>query len=305
MSIKNGTERPLPFVDSTKMTETQPVSSLNPGLSTQSDTQPLSSSPKHIKNKSMPDSLIRVYHCHRISPVEWFLLIVFAILSSTLILLVTIWQYWLYGRYYGFFASDQWNRVWIYMAGIWILILIGFVFLQWKKQLPYIYLYQNEIRYRTGVFKKGTILKNQISGIIADHTQEQFLGIQWRNYHKVTIINNNGEKIKFDHRYKQISDFTFRLKNLIYPLLIPPLQEKFFFGETLKFGPVQVSKSKIKVSRKEISWKDVVGIRLESGQLYISYNKEPSNQPKDINIPANKIPNLEILIQLMQTGLKL
>jgi hypothetical protein len=94
-----------------------------------------------------------------------------------------------------------------------------------------------------------------------------------------------------------LAELAARVKAKVYPLLLPQLRTKFQQGGPLHFGPVALHQDAIQLRHESIPWDQVVHINVQAGHLMV---ESSSRQP--VRVKTSDIPNVELLIQLIQEG---
>jgi hypothetical protein len=93
-----------------------------------------------------------------------------------------------------------------------------------------------------------------------------------------------------------------RLKAILYPRLLPRLSEQFQSGGWLDFGPLSIHTSGLRTGspQQTIPWSQVSRLTVQSGRLVVELTGVP--KPSRLAIPVSRIPNLELLFQLIRQG---
>ena len=90
-----------------------------------------------------------------------------------------------------------------------------------------------------------------------------------------------------------------RIKGKVYPHLLPTLRADLRSGKNLYFGPIVVDQKRLNLQGKTYPWEQVNLINLCKGHLVIKFRNR-----RDQKIPVEQIPNIELLIQLIQEGVE-
>ena len=79
-------------------------------------------------------------------------------------------------------------------------------------------------------------------------------------------------------------------KKNIRPLNVDGMKE----GKWVHFGPVRINRKGLQAGRHHPSWEDVQHIHVQDGRLHVDYG-----QRKKIRIDCGRIPNIDLLINLL------
>jgi hypothetical protein len=94
-----------------------------------------------------------------------------------------------------------------------------------------------------------------------------------------------------------------RLKDNLYPRLLPGLEQAFDQGQALAFGPLTVHPDYLKPGRfaRRLPWKQVQQVGVQKGHLVVEFHPE-GQKPGRLAVPVFKIPNLELLLSILAQG---
>lgn len=224
------------------------------------------------------------------------------ILSFVLIITGLDWYYYGYTQY-GPVAAQSWSQNWLgwgLFIGVITLSLTTWLVLRARVKVD---IHQYGIEVILPPHSSRSIRWEEINGITSAIIQDTLWGHTFRTRHQITIELILGNVITLDDRFKNLLELTTRLKANLYPRLLPGLRTRFQSGQSLKFGPISIHLNHISVREKQISWENIDRITVLSGHLIINMHKQASVHPKKIREPVNKIPNLELLMQILQRGI--
>ena len=149
----------------------------------------------------------------------------------------------------------------------------------------------------------------------AYNTPSQIYSVAWREItsifsHEVVIgsgnsrgtdrgytlkLSNGSELSLSDDQFTEIREIMGKIKEKAYHLLLPPQKAAYLAGGTLTFGPVQISKtSGLMANGQSILWGDILNLSVVKGRLVVT-----NRDGKKFEVKSEKIPNLEILCQLI------
>jgi hypothetical protein len=213
---------------------------------------------------------------------------------------------WMYDRtlqQHGPAAAEQWSRPWFWLAWAALGVFILLCTLRLLDLRRYAAVHARGVRLRPGILRTHSLLWKQISGVALSVTQEVFLSSRGRAHLHAVIYPNQGSPIRLDERLQNLPELVSRLKASLYPRLLPDLKAGFQAGKWLYFGPLAIQAKALRLPHGKFAWEQVENLQVEAGYLAISWN-EGSESARNVRIPISKIPNLELLIQIIREGVK-
>ena len=223
------------------------------------------------------------------------------IVLGVLVVLIPL-AYGFYRYYYGYtqhgsVAANTWSRPW-YLLSLLGLLLFGYLVIKrFSKSRRYIALYKNGVSIHTNQSRQ--ISWDQIQGLSFTTVQPKFLGITLTPYTQVKLYLQDSATIQIDEPIDKISSLLALISKNLYPRLEPRLQEQFTTGEWVEFGPIMIHRNRLRIDDHELAWQEVHRISVISGRLVV----ESANQPA-AKIPILEIPNFELMLQIVQAGVK-
>ena len=273
---------------------TQPVS-----------TQPGSTGPSPARAQQVPapgkKALGRVLSVHRGLPLQWGeLLLVFFPASLLVIapLSYGLWRAWYAYTTFGPAAASSWARPWYLFA---TLALLPFSLLAVRRMFlasRYVAVHENGLRLRLSPFSNLPLAWDEITGIASAAYQDHFLGLALRMRPQITIFPAAGRPIRLDSRFQKITSLTRRVKSNLYPRLWPGMCEQLQAGHTVQFGRLAVHPKALYLGKRSIPWEQVTRLGARSGYLVVELQ---TGGP--IRVPVAQIPNLELMLQLVEWGI--
>ncbi len=224
------------------------------------------------------------------------------ILALVFIITGLDWYYYGYTQY-GPIAAQSWSQNWLAWG-----ILIGFssLFLTtWQvyRAQVRINLYQYGIEIQHPLRPSRILRWEEINGITSVTIQNSLWERTLRVRHQTTLFVTHDRLITLDYRVDKLLELTTRLKANLYPRLLPDLRIRFQSGQALTFGTISIQLNYIAIRKKQIPWETINRITILSGYLTIETRSQVSLDLKNIRIPVIQIPNLELLLQVLQRGL--
>jgi hypothetical protein len=210
---------------------------------------------------------------------------------------------------YGSVAANIWGRPWFVLSALasaCFLMLAGYRLYLLRRHVA---VYKNGLRLRLGLIRSQTFLWRELSGISSAIVQERFLHLPLRTTHQAALFPHQGKPVQIHGPLQEMPALIARLTASLYPRLLPDLREQFTSGKWLVFGSVAVQRQGIAFqSDRErsssrlpalIPWDAVAEIDVQAGRLVIRLRDGHHRR-----IPVIKIPNLEIMLELVHQGVQ-
>jgi hypothetical protein len=105
-------------------------------------------------------------------------------------------------------------------------------------------------------------------------------------------------------RIENLPELITRLKAHLYPRLYPALQAGFLAGRAVAFGPVSVQAQGLRMrphNQAITPWSEIRRVTVRSGELMVEL-KHLQKGNSLARIPVAKIPNLELLLKLIEAN---
>ncbi len=229
--------------------------------------------------------------------------ILFTFAPAILIVLAPL-GYGLYRYRYGIIhfgpvAARAWSRPWFALSAVALIPLLWLALRRVRRAHRVVKLYKHGLTIRWTGGRRNTLLWNQIEGVSHQTIDKKFLGITIDQKERLKLHTGDGKPVRVDDHIRSLPELAARLKAKVYPALLPQLRTRFREGEPLHFGPVTLYQDEIQLRNQAISWNQVAHIDIQAGYLMVE-----SEHRKPIRIAAGHIPNIELLIQLLQEGVQ-
>lgn len=248
----------------------------------------------------MDENLGPVIHIYHDRPLGWRdLLVTFA---PAILFAVTPLAYGLYRYRYGYLnygpiAARAWSWPWFALTAVALIPLLWLALLRVRRAHRVVTLHQHGLSIRWTGGKRHTLSWNQIEALSHRCVAKEFLGLTVATEECLSLHTQAEKPIRVDNRIGELPELAVRVKAKVYPLLLPQLRTRFQQGEQLHFGPVALHQDEIQLGDESIPWDRVVHIDVQAGRLMV---ESQDHQP--IRIKTSDIPNVDLLIQLLQEG---
>ena len=209
------------------------------------------------------------------------------------------WRSWYASQYYGPVAAEAWGPPWFLLATVASLPLLLLVWTRLRRSSRWVRIHRDGIHVHTASGMHTRLPWEQITAVAYQASQMAFLGRVYHTHHQLHIYRVQGRPIRIDPRLNNLDDLAARIKAKRYPRLLNQLRTSYQAGETLSFGPLQIRKTDLVLQGQDYPWSQVKRVNLDAARLVV----ELQNQ-RQKSIPVTKIPNLELLLQLIDEGVE-
>lgn len=198
---------------------------------------------------------------------------------------------------YGPVAASTWSRPWYALSIFALIIFIILVTYRLRLSRQFIAFHENGLY--IALSKRQRLLWHQIAGIASGTVQYHFFGWQLTRKTRAYLYPNIGKAIQLKEPHENLPELITRIKAKLYPRLFKLIKSNFQEGKWLHFGPLALQTQYLVVGDHRYLWSQVNQIAVQSGDLLIKVENN-----KQFCFPIANIPNLEILVQLIQEEVK-
>jgi hypothetical protein len=121
-------------------------------------------------------------------------------------------------------------------------------------------------------------------------------------YEKAPSGNPNpaagSRSVRLPHTLGDLEGLGASVKARVYPLLLEAYSASFNRGRPVEFGNVHLTKEGIRVHKQVLPWKSLSEAGVARGDLVL--RGAPSSGTTLLRIPAHRVPNVELCLQLIQ-----
>jgi hypothetical protein len=221
------------------------------------------------------------------------------ILALVFIITGLDWYYYGYTQY-GPIAAQSWSQNWLAWGILFGVLTLFLSTWQVYRAQVRVNLYQYGIEIKLPLRPTRSLRWEEITGITSVTIQNSIWGRTFRICHQSTLFFTQDKPITLDDRVDKLLELTTRLKANLYPRLLPDLRIRFQSGQVLTFGTISIQLNFIAIHKKQIPWEHINRITILSGYLTVEIRTQVSPDLKNVRIPVIQIPNLELLLQVLQ-----
>jgi len=247
------------------------------------------------KSKKALGQRIAIYHYKPLGTKEYL----FYLCLGLLAIILPLGYGWIRFQYgytkYGEIVAHQWGRPWFILAGF--ALITSLLLIVHRLRLASRYIAVHDHGLILALSSKNAFRWEQLGGISASITQSSLLGQRFRQRHRAIIYPNVGKPLLLNDSYLGLAECISRIKAKLYPRLLPGLSASFQSGQWIYFGPVAIQAQKLRIHKHEFDWSQVNSIHIESGYMVIEWVNH-----KQQRIRVSEIPNIELLLQFIHTG---
>ncbi|RPI27260.1 MAG: hypothetical protein EHM70_18075 [Chloroflexota bacterium] len=236
-------------------------------------------------------------------------------------------QAWYAHTHYGPVAASAWASPWLYLSLAGAIAWLGIAAVGFVRARRFIAIHEDGLRYaslggplRTLVtaISPGVLYWHELTGIATGTTEVASLtGKSTHSHCRTTIYRQGGAPLtlKGSDRggIQNLPELTTRLKARLYPRLQRRMEARFENNQWIDFGPISIHPKELRIRNKAYPWKQVHKIYIKKGYLLVeleqpvTIHRRPTasknlSKPVQILIPVSQIPNLELLLKLIEEG---
>jgi hypothetical protein len=211
---------------------------------------------------------------------------------------------------FGLVAAISRSTPWFILGGSVLLLWLAIGVFLWVRAQPGVRLHAN------GLFiedrRKQSLTWEQIDGIAQGvYASDQMKPRDIR--YQLRIFPNKGRSVHLHgsgdgkRGIPYLSELASRIKSSLYPVLQVELARMYRGGLPLRFGPVQIDRQGLKIPRRSpfpgtlsVPWEQVKQITVQSGYFLV----ESFGRRKPYRLPVSRIPNLEILLKIIDQSVQ-
>ncbi|RPI85934.1 MAG: hypothetical protein EHM41_09740 [Chloroflexi bacterium] len=249
------------------------------------------------------------------------------VLSAGILLFLSILGYGLYRGYYGYTqfgiaAAISWSWNWL-LASILTLLIVPVLALPLLTSKPgSISVHKNGLTINNGryMFSHSHVISlvpwDILAGITVDAISKNKTssGNKIETSHRAGLFFTEGNPLYLKEKgsgrwvIPQLPELISHIKAGLYPRLLPAMQTDFSAGSWLRYGPIAVHPLAIRINSRGMSssqypWSQVKHITVESGELVVELI-EPGNKSTRKVIPVAQVPNIELMLQIIDSCAK-
>jgi hypothetical protein len=255
---------------------------------------------------------------YRTRPLRWGELLRLASLGTA-----AVWAPFLYSAYlyrsslprYGRVAAEVWSMPWLILSLATLAIFALLVLLRLAAARRSVELFQKGLRLNLG--KRLFLPWGQLAGVSMEVRAARTVPAGEKLRYRAHLHPTTGRAIRLGEQTESLPELVSQIKAHLYPRLLPALQEEFHTGRWLHFGEIAISSQGLRLGanqrRLDLSWAEIRTLHVQHGQLTIEYFP-PGKQAASLHtgntnhhanlqqrrLEAGEIPNIELLLQLIQ-----
>jgi len=225
----------------------------------------------------------------------------FPVLTLTLIFLgVGYWQTSANVTAYGP-AAAGWTRAWYILAALVTIPLLVWLITQLRRRTR-VSLHENGLLFAQRRINYR-IPWGHITGIYDDHTRYHLFGRTLSTRRRVRLETTTTPTLVLRDDIAKMENLVEQVKKRVQPLLYTSIHHALTNEKAVYFGPLTLTKKQIVINEHSIPWDDVGKISVDRGQLRIERNSGPALR-RLIRVPTATIPNLELLLKLIDEDIR-
>jgi hypothetical protein len=247
-----------------------------------------------------PGELIASYRCR---PLRWTEGLALLLLSGMAVggpLLYGYYRAQYAFAYYGPVAASMWSRPWFFLAGFALVVSLILLIYRLVESRRHVNVHANGLL--LALSRKQFVPWGSLSGVASGAVQARFFRIPLGTQYQATLYPSVGKPVSLESTLEHLPELLTQIKARLYPHLLPHLMQAFMEGKRIYFGKIGIDQNGLQIkngnpTRHVLGWKQINRLQVDSGMLVI----QPENGTV-IRMPILEIPNLELLLQIIQTG---
>jgi hypothetical protein len=117
--------------------------------------------------------------------------------------------------------------------------------------------------------------------------------------YKAFLYPNVGRQLIIPQNIQALPELISRIKASLYPRLKPAIYDNFKTGHWVYFGPIAIQQKSLRLNRRAYPISELTSINVRGGFLLIQLSEHGQHR-----LSISKVPNLELLLQLIQDEVK-
>ena len=147
--------------------------------------------------------------------------------------------------------------------------------------------------------KQVKIPWNAVAELYTEAKRYGFSSLVWKHRNRIRLVTgHSGKQIKIPGDLENLDHLVHEIKSRIYPELGSAIDQRLFSGQTVSFGPIQISSQSLQTERTSLNWENLKSVELENGTLKITFTTP--KRIREIRIQTARIPNLDLCYQLIR-----
>jgi hypothetical protein len=115
---------------------------------------------------------------------------------------------------------------------------------------------------------------------------------------RLTLRLADGPRIRFSDAMQDLPQLGDAIKGRVYPRLLEKKLDAFNRGEAISFGPLSLAPTGFKLRSTQLGWDKLESAALREG--YLEVVPKTSEHRRRFRVPASKVPNVDLSLQLIQ-----
>jgi hypothetical protein len=226
---------------------------------------------------------------------------------------------WLFNRVIesnGLVAAFYRAQPWLLLAYLAFLSFATIMIYRAWTSRRFVSVYQKGLRWRLKGFQIHSLLWEELSGIATATIQDKFANKTFRSEQQSILYPKSGAPVVLDNRLQNLDELVEEIKKQYYPQIYPELLDSLHAGREIRFGPVAIQNQTIQIAKfippeeflastyrpkrmQKLPWSQSLGLTVHSGFLVVQSGNSMTKR-----IPISQIPNFEILLKMIEQGVK-
>lgn len=249
---------------------------------------------------ALPGSLGPLIHRHvaKSSRARFFKIVAGIALAACLISLgFGVWRWYFALTNFGPAVVWRWSWTALLTGVLLGLAALLAAVLAWRQRWPEVYAFRRGLSIHAGQ-GVARIPWDEIETIYSRSIRYGLPSMAWTGHATVTMHLRDGRRLKLSNVLADYELLIETIKSHIYPGLLARYVHAFNQGQSIAFGPLSLTQQGIQNGRQVLPWNEVQHASLREGKLIVE--PDESSRGRRIRLPADKIPNVDLCVQLLQ-----
>ena len=148
------------------------------------------------------------------------------------------------------------------------------------------------------LYKKASIPWEDIDFVRSSSIHYGAAKLEWGKRSTLWLHTSSGGTFCFTNNLMDFNNLAETIKANLYPRYLEQYRQNLNQGQSIDFGPIQLTPRGIVIGRKKCDWSMIKDVSLARGRLTITTKDE--QRKKVYSLPVRKIPNSDLCAHLIQ-----
>jgi hypothetical protein len=216
------------------------------------------------------------------------------VLAGGLALATGVWRWGFAFSNYGPAVVWRWSLPWL-VAGAPLLLLGGLATI-WSIRWGGLRVVTHRRGLRLLRGSRETVYPwEEVRHVYTSGVRYGVLGVFWGSRAALILETSDQRRLRLSQAIEGLIELIETVKRNVYPRLLASYTREFRSGKGLPFGPIHITPQGVHRGRRSLAWADLEAARIRDGRIELK-----PRSGRAIRAPAERVPNVEICLQLVQ-----